>query len=155
LWLSRSWTTRAPRPGESPDAYTYVDKAAFRARVAAGGFLEWATVLDEYYGTPLPDPPPGRDVVLEIEVQGAKQVLERCEQVVCILLVAPSRAEQEARLRERGDDEAHVQKRLVLGDEEIAAASPIADAVVVNDDLGRAVAEIEAIIAASRRCFAP
>ncbi len=87
-------------------------------------------------------------------MQGARQVLERCAAVLCVLLVAPSREEQEARLRERGDAEAHVQKRLALGDSEVAAAGPLVDAVVVNDDLDRAVAELEAIIAAARRRFA-
>jgi guanylate kinase len=152
--LSRSWTTRSPRPGETDEAYTFVDKPTFIARVEAGGFLEWATVLGEYYGTPIPEPPPGHDVVLEIDVKGAEQILERCEDVVVVLLEAPSRAEQEARLRERGDSESHVQKRLLLGEAEVAEATPIADVVVVNDDLERTVAELEAIISASRRRFA-
>lgn len=91
--------------------------------------------------------------MLEIDVQGAAQVLERCSEVVCVLLVAPSREVQAARLRARGDDEEHVQKRLALGESEVVAAKPIVDAVVVNDDLDRAVAELEDIIAASRRRF--
>lgn len=153
LWLSRSWTTRSRRAGEAEDAYTFVDKATFLARVAEGGFLEWATVLDEYYGTPIPEPPAGHDVVLEIDVQGAKQVLNHCDRVVCVLLVAPSREEQELRLRERGDNEEHVKSRLELGDREIQAGAGIVDAVVVNDDLDRAVAQLEAIIAAARRRF--
>jgi guanylate kinase len=153
--LSKSWTTRQPRPGETDDDYTFVDREAFIERAKAGGFLEWATVLGEYYGSPTPDVPPGRDLVLEIDVHGAEQVLERTRdacggQVHVILLLPPSRAEQEARLRRRGDSEDHVRRRLVLGDEEVEVGRRIADHVVVNDDVDRALAELTAIIASSR-----
>jgi guanylate kinase len=124
------------------------------ARVEAGGFLEWVMVLDEYYGTPLPEPPPGHDVVLEIDVHGAQQVLEHCAQVLCVLLVAPSREAQEARLRERGDSAEHARKRIALGESEIELGRAFADAVVVNDDLDQTVGELEAIISAARRRFA-
>lgn len=151
LWLSRSWTTRERRPGEGDDAYTFVDKERFLAHAKAGGFLEWATVLGEYYGTPFPDPPPGHDVVLEIDVQGAEQVLERCSPVVCVLLVPPSREDQEARLRGRGDSEDHVRRRVDLGDSEFERGRRIADVVVVNDDLERTVDEFAGIVEEARR----
>lgn len=153
LWLSRSWTTRARRPGEDEDAYTFVDRDAFLARAKAGGFLEWATVLGEYYGTPIPDAPLGRDVVLEIDVQGAQQVLERVNDrtIVCALLVPPSEVEQAARLRGRGDGEAHVERRLALGVQELEVGKRFADAIVVNDDLDRAVDELAAIVDAARQ----
>jgi guanylate kinase len=151
LWLSRSWTTRPRRPGEADDAYTFVGKEQFIAHAKAGGFLEWATVLGQYYGTPVPDPPPGHDVVLEIDIQGAEQVLERCTDVVCVLLVPPSREDQEARLRGRGDSDEHVRRRLELGEVEFARGQRIADKVVVNDDLDRTVDEFAGIVESARR----
>ena len=149
--MSRSWTTRRPRPAEPSDAYTFVDRAAFEAQAKAGGFLEWADVLGELYGTPLPDPPAGADLVLEIDVQGARQVLARCDDVVCILVVPPSEEAQEARLRGRGDSLARTEERLALGREEVDAGRALADYVVVNDDLERAVAEVEGILEDERR----
>jgi guanylate kinase len=148
--LSRSWTTRRPRPAEPPDAYTFVDRAKFETLAKAGGFLEWASVLGELYGTPLPDPPAGSDLVLEIDVQGAGQVLERCEDVVCILVVPPSEEAQSARMRGRGDPERRAEERLALGRQEIEVGRSIADYVVVNDDLERAVAEVEGILQRER-----
>lgn len=150
--MSRSWTTRARRPGEAEDAYTFVDREEFLRHAKDGGFLEWATVLGEYYGTPIPRPPAGRDVVLEIDVQGAQQVLARASgPVFCALLVAPSTDEQEARLRGRGDSEEQVRRRIELGEREVEAGRAFADAVVINDDLERAVEELAAIVADARR----
>jgi guanylate kinase len=151
LWLSRSWTTRAPRPGEATDAYTFVTREEFEARLAEGGFLEWAMNVDEYYGTPIPDPPEGFDVIFEIDVQGARQVLERCSDVVCVFLVPPTADDQAARLRARGDSEEHVRRRLELGVWEATQAREIGAIEVVNAEVDRAVDELAAIIANARR----
>jgi guanylate kinase len=151
LWLSRSWTTRAPRPGEDPEAYTFVSRETFEARLHSGGFLEWAMNIDEYYGTPTPEPPEGYDVVLEIDVQGARQVISQCEDVICIFLVPPSLEDQQARLRARGDSESHVRRRLELGEWEAAQAAEIGAVVVVNDEVERATDELAAIIGRARR----
>lgn len=146
LWLSRSWTTRPRRPGEPVDAYVFVDRAAFEARAAAGGFLESAAVFDHLYGTPWPEPPPGDDVLLEIDVQGAMQVKDRYPDAVVILVRAPSPHAQEARLRGRGDDEEVIRRRLARAAAEEEEALALADHVVVNDDLERAVEEAAAIV---------
>ncbi|MHB1987516.1 MAG: nucleoside/nucleotide kinase family protein [Acidimicrobiales bacterium] len=150
LWLSRSWTTRPQRAGEADDAYHFVDKETFVARVGEGRFLEWAAVLDHLYGTPIPDPPAGCDVLLEIDVQGARQVLATHPEAVCILLLAPSPEVQEERLRARGDSEEHVQRRIMLGRLEVDEGRVLACHVVVNDDLESAVDQLSAIIAAAR-----
>ncbi|HWD24051.1 MAG TPA: guanylate kinase [Acidimicrobiales bacterium] len=155
LWLSRSWTTRAPRPGEALDAYEFVTREAFEERIAEGGFLEWAMNVGEYYGTPIPNPPAGFDVVLEIDVQGAKQVLERCDDVVCVFLVPPTKEDQAARLRARGDSEDHIAKRLALGEWEAVQAAEIGATFVVNDEVDRATGELAAIIDQARRSGAP
>jgi guanylate kinase len=149
--LSRSWTTRARRPGEPEDAYTFVDREVFLARVAEGGFLEWAEILGECYGTPMPQPEKGCDVVLEIDVQGARQVLGRCLDAFCVLVRAPSREVQEQRLRTRGDTEDHIQRRIALGKIEEAEALELADRVVVNDDLDQAVLDLADIVEEFRR----
>ncbi len=108
-------------------------------------------MLGEYYGTPIPEPPPRHDVVLEIDVQGARQVLARSDATVfCVLLVPPSAEEQELRLRGRGDGEDHIRRRLELGQREIEAGRAFADAVVINDDIDRAVTELAAIVERAR-----
>jgi len=107
-------------------------------------------VFDHRYGTPLPDPPPDHDVLLEIDVQGAVQVRERRPDAVVILVLAPSRHDQEARLRGRGESDATVARRLADADREEEQGRDLADHVVVNDDLPRATAEVAAILGAHR-----
>ena len=157
LWLSRSWTTRPRRAGEEVDEYTFVDRAHFLTRAAEGGFLEWAELAanHELYGTPWPDPPPGCDVVLEIDVQGAAQVVERDPDAVVVLVVAPSPEEQASRMRKRGDDEEHIAGRLALGVEEEERGRRLAGHVVVNDDVDRAVDELASILRSYREPPAP
>jgi guanylate kinase len=153
LWVSRSWTTRPPRPGESGDAYIFVDPETFQKRVDANGFLEWNKLASNghLYGTPTLEPPPGADVLLEIEPNGARQVKMAHPEAVVVLVVAPSIGEQRARMRRRGDDEVSIEGRIALGEREVEMAQPLADAVVVNDDVDRAAGEVAGILAAARR----
>lgn len=151
LWLSRSWTTRPRRDGEPADAYHYVDKATFEAKAAEGGFLEWNSVFDNLYGTPVPEPPPGHDVLLEIDVQGARDVKRRRPGAVAVLILPPSREVQEERLRRRGDKPELIARRLAKADQEEAAGKALADHIVVNDDLGQAVDQVVGIVEAHRR----
>jgi guanylate kinase len=146
LWLSRSWTTRAQRPGERNTAYVFTDRAAFEARIEAGGFLEWTSFLGHYYGTPTPDLSRGNDVVLEIEVDGARQVKALHPEAVLIFVLPPSRAEQQRRLRGRGDPEDKVDQRLQKALDEEPVGLAIANHVVVNDDLERTVQEMMQIV---------
>lgn len=151
LWLSRSWTTRERRRGEPPTAYAFVRRDEFEANIAAGGFLEHAEFLGHLYGSPYPDETvPGRDVVLEIEVQGAAQVVAREPAALLLFITAPSPDEQEARLRKRGDPDDKVAQRLAVTRREIAAAEGLGARFVVNDELDRTVDEMLAIIAEAR-----
>jgi guanylate kinase len=152
LWLSRSWTTRGRRPGEAADSYHFVDRATFEAAIAAGEFLEWAEVVPgQLSGTPRPHPPPGRDLVLEINVDGARQVRAARPDALVILVVAPSVGAQVERMRRRGDTDAQIAKRVALGAQEEEVGRALADHVVVNDDLDRAVDELAGILASRRR----
>jgi guanylate kinase len=151
LWLSRSWTTRARRPGEAPDAYVFVTHDEFEQRIKDGGFLEYTEFLDNYYGTPIPDPGEGRDLVLEIEVDGAQQVKRIQPDAFLIFVLPPSREEQERRLRGRGDADDNVLQRLRKAEDEEPVGRALADEVVVNDDLDRTIEEMLGIIDRERR----
>jgi guanylate kinase len=150
LWLSRSWTTRERRPGESPDSYICVSTEDFEARIEADGFLEYAGFLGNYYGTPTLDPPDGRDVILEIDVQGARQVLAKDPEAQLIFLQAPDPVEQEARLRRRGDAEPKVQQRLSKAAEERDAGLELGAFVIVNHDIDETVETMWSVIEKAR-----
>jgi len=153
LWLSRSWTTRAQRPGEADDAYVFVSSEEFEQRISAGGFLEWTEFLGNYYGTPRPeqiDDADAPDIVLEIEVDGAQQVKQQYPEAILIFVLPPSRDEQERRLRGRGDPEDKVHARVRKAEKEEPIGREIADYLVVNDELDRAVREIMSIVERER-----
>jgi len=148
-------TTRAPRPDERDGIdYRFVSGEEFDRLVAGGELLEWAPVVGHRSGTPARPVEEalaaGRDVVLEIDVQGARQVRERAPDSVLIFLAPPSMEELERRLRSRGtEDEARLALRLATARAEMAQR-PWFDHVVVNDRLDQATAQVEAIIQGSR-----
>ena len=146
LELSRSWTTRAPRPQETDADYNFVTRAEFEQHVARGGFLEWAEYVGHLYGTPLPDPTSAKDLVLVIEVQGAGQILEKVPGAVMLFVAPPSMEALAERLRRRGEDEAQIARRLEVAAGEIARGHELAHHIVINDDLDRAVAEVASIL---------
>ena len=151
LLLSRSWTTRGQRPGERDDAYVFVTRSAFEEHVARGGFLEWTEFLGNYYGTPVPDPASNRDLVLEIEVDGAQQVKARHPEALLIFVLPPSRDEQRRRLIGRGDPDDKVLERLRKAEEEEPIGRAMADHVVVNDNLEATVDEMLRLVGARRK----
>ena len=148
--LSRSWTTRQRRPGEAEDAYVFVDRPAFEAQLEAGGFLEWNEHFGNLYGTPIPAPTGDRDLLLEIEVNGAQQIRSRHPDALVICVLAPTREVQEARLRGRGESPEQLATRLARAGMEEEIGRSIADHVVVNDVLDRAVGEVARILKAHR-----
>ena len=155
LRFSISHTTRRPREGERPgEDYYFVSPREFLEMVQAGDFLEHAEYAGNNYGTSwraLEEPlEQGFDLLVEIEVQGARQVRQRRDDVCFIFLLPPSMDELAARLRARGTDDAEaIDRRLAVADRELEAAS-IFDFAVVNDDLDAAVDAVAAIIAAVR-----
>ncbi len=156
LVLSVSATTRPARPSETDGAdYFFVDDAGFDRMVGDGDLLEWAEVFGgRRYGTPRGfvewRRQEGREVMLEIDVQGAAQVREAAPDALLILLVPPSLEELERRLRGRGTEiEDRLAERLSKAEWELQQAGWF-DHVVVNDDLRRAADEVAAIIEGSR-----
>lgn len=147
VWLSVSATTRPPRPGEVDGVqYHFWTAERFAGTIAEGGFLEWAQFAGNRYGTPRAPVEDqlrgGHPVLLEIELQGARQVRAAMPEAVLVFLSPPSWADLESRLRGRGtEDGAAVARRLSRAREEMAAAGEF-DAVVVNDDVGRAAREL-------------
>jgi guanylate kinase len=151
---SRSYTSRPARPGERDGVdYNFVSRGDFEAMASRGEFLEWADVFGHLYGTAVKDTDAlrgrGRDVVLVIDVQGARQVRARTESVG-VFVLPPSFAALEARLRQRSQDaEEAIRRRLATAREEVAAVHDY-DYVVVNDDFERCVDELRAIVLAER-----
>jgi len=146
-----SWTTRAPRPGDGTGkSYRFVTRTEFEAHREAGGFLESAVVHGELYGTPADEVEAllqeGLDVLLEIDVQGARQVRARRPEALTIFVRPPSWEELVARLERRGTEDAEgLKRRLETARRELEEA-PGFDHQVVNDDLERAVGEVDRIL---------
>ena len=155
LVQSRSYTSRPPRAGETDGVdYNFVDRSAFEGMVREDAFLEWADVFGNLYGTGRRETEAllaaGLDVVLVIDVQGARQVRARSAEAVGVFLLPPSFDVLEARLRSRSlDPEDAINRRLVTARAEIAAVEEY-EYVVINDELDRAVGEICAIVTAER-----
>ena len=153
LDYSISMTTRKPRNGETDGVeYFFVSRDEFEKRIEEGKFLEHAMFVNEYYGTPLDKVEEkleeGKEVVLEIEVEGAMQVREKMPEAVFIFIVPPSRADLEKRLRKRGtESEAVINERLSKAEREYKLAH-MYDYIVVNDDVHNAADRILAIIRA-------
>jgi guanylate kinase len=146
IWLSRSWTTRPRRGSEGGSEYVFVDREQFQRAIAEGRFYEWAEFQGHLYGSPLPEPGSGQRVLLEIEVQGAAQVLAREPRSLVILLRPPSLEALRARLEARGDDASHIEARLASSARELEVGEQLATAVVVNDDLESAIAQVLSIL---------
>ncbi len=146
LWLSRSWTTREQRPGEADDAYVFVSREDFNKRIESGGFLEWAEFLGNLYGTPIPAAPHDAHIILEIDVQGARQIVELVEDPVLIFIEAPSEEAQRARLECRGDPPEQVAERVAKAAEEATAGAELGATVVVNHTVEGTVDELYRII---------
>lgn len=151
LSYSISATTRAPRVGEVDGVnYFFMTREGFQEKIKAGGFLEWAEVYDNYYGTPIDYikevTQAGKDVMVEIDPQGAKQVKLKMPEAVLIFIMPPSFKELEKRIRGRAtEEEAEIRKRLGSAINEIKTLS-VYDYVIVNDDLLEAVNDLRSII---------
>ena len=155
LHFSVSHTTRPPRTGERDGVeYHFVDEAAFRAIELGGGFLEWAVVHGNLYGTSRAEVEPrlekGLDVLLDIDVQGARQVRSHVPEAVKVIVFPPSREVLEARLRARASDAPEVvQRRLAAARKEMEEWGEF-DYAIINEDLEAAVDELRSILVARR-----
>ena len=155
ICLSISFTSRAPRPGERhAEHYHFIEAGEFEAMVANGDFFEHARVHGDWKGTAKQSVEPqlarGKDVLLEIDWQGAQQVQKQVPDAVSIFILPPSRDALEQRMRARGQDsEATIQRRLAAAREEMSHYDEF-DYVIVNEVFGTAVDEMCAIFTASR-----
>lgn len=159
LHLSVSFTTRAPRPGEENGReYHFVNTADFRRMIENQEFLEWAEVHGNFYGTSrkwIADQlATGADVLLEIDWQGAQQVRKLFPEAIGIFILPPSLAELERRLTGRGTDAADViSRRLAAAQAEMRHVGEF-DYVIINNELDVALADLNAVVRASRLQFA-
>ncbi|WP_445632321.1 guanylate kinase [Nostoc sp. DSM 114161] len=151
LYYSVSVTTRSPRPGEiDGKSYYFISRSKFEQLITEGEFLEWAEFAGNYYGTPreavLNQINSGKLVVLEIELEGARQIRASFPSALSIFILPPSFEELEKRIRSRGQDsEDAIGRRLQRAQEEIKAADEF-DIQIVNDDFKTALNDIEAAL---------
>ncbi len=151
LWVSVSVTTRSPRPGElNGREYHFISREEFDRLVATNALLEWAEFAGNCYGTPRAQVEAaisqGQQVILEIELEGARQIARNFPTALRLFILPPSLAELESRIRSRGtDSDAAIARRLQRAQDEIAAAAEF-DFQIVNDDLEAALAQVEAAV---------
>ncbi|MDA0188954.1 MAG: guanylate kinase [Proteobacteria bacterium] len=156
--LSVSHTTRAPRAGEENGiAYHFVDEAAFLEMIRANDFLEWAEVHGNYYGTSRrwieSEMAAGRDVLLEIDWQGAQQVRQVFPAAIGVFILPPSIGELERRLSGRGTDSAAtIARRMAAARDEMRHVGEF-DYVIINDDLQQALEDLRSVTRASRLAY--
>ncbi len=154
--LSISMTTRAPRPGEAEGVhYFFTDREHFEERIAANGLIEYAQYCGNYYGTPRAyveeQLSAGKNVLLEIEIQGALKIKELFPESLLLFVTPPNAAELERRLRGRGTEtEEVIASRLARASEESEGMEAY-DYIVINDDLKTCVEELHQIVEAARR----
>ena len=154
--LSVSMTTRKPRPGEEEGkSYFFVDKDTFEETIAKDGLIEYASYCGNYYGTPreyveacLDN---GRDVILEIEIQGALKVKEKFPEALLLFIMPPSAEELKRRLEGRGTESEEVICQRIARAAEEAEGIENYDYIIINDKLDDCVKEMHSIISASRR----
>ena len=156
ITMSVSVTTRAPRPGEADGVdYFFVDEPRFKAMREAGQLLEWARVFDNHYGTPRAPVEAaieaGRDILFDIDWQGAQQLEEKLPQdLVRVFILPPSATDLAARLSSRGQDSADVvARRMAAASAEISHWAEY-DYVIINADLDASSASLRAILTAER-----
>jgi guanylate kinase len=152
--FSVSATTRLPRPGERHGVhYQFVSRKDFEAMIDGDELLEWAVYNDRFYGTPARPVDEalgsGKDVVLEIEIQGARQVREKRPQAEMFFIAPPSVEELGRRLRRRGDtSEEDIEDRLEIAEAEMAEAPQLFDHIIVNEHLDEAIQQAIDLITA-------
>ena len=152
IGFSVSATTREARPSEVDGVdYFFVSREEFRDMIERDDFLEWAVYNDDYYGTPAGPVADanaaGRDVLLDIELQGARQVKDHRPDAVMIFIAAPSLQEMERRLRQRGDtSEEDIAARIGIAEAQLEEAEFLFDFTVVNEDLDVAVDEVVRLV---------
>lgn len=157
--LSTSYTTRKPRPGETDGReYHFVDVDAFRRMIDAGDFLEWAEVHGNHYGTSqrwiAAEMAAGRDVLLEIDWQGAQQVRKIFPEAVGVFILPPSLGELQRRLAGRGTDSAEtIARRLAAAQDEMRHVGEF-DYVIINDELQQSLGDLLSVARATRLRYA-
>ena len=151
MWLSISATTRKPRLGEiEGEHYFFLDKKNFQEIIDSQGFLEWASFSNNFYGTPekivKEKIEKGTNVLLEIELEGARQIRKSFPEALQIFLAPPNLSELEKRIRGRGTEtEESIRDRLAIANKELFAKKEF-DAVVINEDIEKAFKEIEVLM---------